>query len=139
MRWRRVSRASRRLTPDRSTSPLHLGSPRRKQAEERLAYADVYQDRGLVFSREDGAPVHPERFLDAFHRITKAAGLRPTRPHDLRHGWASRALEAGIPVRAVQEVLGHSSAMVTLDTYQHVGQGVKTDAAQLVADLVTNR
>jgi integrase len=39
-------------------------------------------------------------------------------------------------VRAVQEILGHASAMVRLDVYQHVGQGVKTDAAQLVADLL---
>jgi integrase len=56
------------------------------QAEGRLAFADVYVDTDLVFAQEDGAPVHPDRFLDAFHRIAKAAELRPTRPHDLRHG-----------------------------------------------------
>jgi integrase len=116
-----------------------LKSHRRNQAEERLAYGDVYVDQGLVFATEAGGPVHPERFLDAFHRIAKTAGLRPARPHDLRHGWATRALEAGIPVRAVQEVLGHASPMTTMSVYQHVSQGVKTDAAQLVADLVAKR
>ncbi|MET1011433.1 MAG: site-specific integrase, partial [Actinomycetota bacterium] len=131
--------AGRRSVPLAVQTVAALKAHRKRQAEERLAYADVFVDQGIVFAREDGAPVHPERFLDAFHRIAKAAGLRPTRPHDLRHGWASRALEAGVPVRAVQEVLGHASAMVTLDVYQHVGQGVKSDAAQLVADLVAKR
>jgi integrase len=131
--------AGRRSVPLASQTVAALKTHRKRQAEERLAFADVYVDQGLVFAREDGSPIHPERFLDAFHRISKVAGLRPTRPHDLRQGWASRALEAGVPVRAVQEILGHASAMTTLDVYQHVGQGVKTDAAQLVADLVAKR
>lgn len=88
--------------------------------------------------QQEGSPVHPDRFLDAFHRLTKTAELRPTRPHDLRHGWATRALEAGVSAKVVQEVLGHSSAMVTLDIYSHVAPAMKSDAAQLVADLVTH-
>jgi integrase len=93
----------------------------------------------LVFAQEGGSPVHPGRFLDAFRRITTTADLRSTRPHDLRHGWATRALEAGVSPKVVQEVLGHASAMVTLDIYSHVVPSMKADASQLVADLVAGK
>jgi integrase len=42
-----------------------------------------------------------------------------------------------VSAKVVQEVLGHSSAMVTLDIYSHVVPSMKTDAAQLVADAIT--
>lgn len=131
--------AARRSVPLAGQAVAALRAHRKVQAEERLAFADVYVDTNLVFAQEDGSPIHPERFLDAFHRISKSATLRPTRPHDLRHGWATRALEAGVPAKVVQEVLGHSSAMVTLDIYSHVAPGMKSDATQLVADLVTGK
>jgi integrase len=129
--------AGRRSVPLATQTITALRAQRRIQAEERLAYADVHRGGNLVFAHEDGSPVHPDRLLDAFHRIAKVAELRPTRPHDLRHGWATRALEAGVPTKVVQEILGHASAMVTLDVYSHVVPSMKTDAAQLVADAVT--
>jgi integrase len=131
--------AGRRSIPLAGQTVAALRVHRRLQAAERLKFADVYVDADLVFAQEDGAPVHPERFLAAFHRIGRAAGLRSTRPHDLRHGWATRALEAGVPAKIVQEILGHSSAMVTLDIYSHVAPSMKSDASQLVADLVTGK
>ena len=41
-------------------------------------------------------------------------------PHSLRHTFATRSLEAGIDLKTVQEVMGHSSIKVTGDTYMHV-------------------
>jgi integrase len=99
----------------------------------------TWADLNLVFAQEDGCVVHHNRFLDTFHRIAARAGLRRTRPHDLRHGWATRALEAEIPAKVVQELLGHSSAMVTLDIYSDVTASLKSDASQLVANLVTGK
>jgi integrase len=126
--------AGRRSIPLATQAVSALRSHRRRQTEERLAFADVHVDQDLVFAQEDGSPIHPDRLLDAFHRISEGAGLRRTRPHDLRHGWATRALEAGVPAKVVQEVLGHRSAMVTLDVYSHVVPSMKADATQLVAD-----
>jgi integrase len=128
--------AGRRSVPLAAQTVAALRAHRKVQVSERLAYADVHEGGDLVFAQEDGSPVHPDRFLDAFHRISQAAGLRKTRPHDLRHGWATRALEAGVSAKVVQEVLGHASAMVTLDIYSHVVPSMKSDATQLVADLV---
>lgn len=129
--------AGRRGVPLSRQAVAALRTHRKAQAAERLILGEDYDDLDLVFAREDGSLVHPDRFLDAFHRIAAGAGLRRTRPHDLRHGWATRALEAGIPAKVVQELLGHSSAMVTLDIYSHVTATLKSDASQLVADLVT--
>jgi integrase len=131
--------AGRRAVPLSRQGVAALRAHRRAQAAERLALGKDYDDQDLVFAREDGSPPHPDRFLDAFHRIAEGAGLRRTRPHDLRHGWATRALEAGIPAKVVQELLGHSSAMVTLDIYSHVTASLKSNASQLVADLVTGK
>lgn len=54
----------------------------------------------------------------------------------MRHTWATLALLAGVDVRIVSERLGHSSPMVTWQTYQHVIQGMQADAADRVAALV---
>ena len=47
---------------------------------------------------------------------------------DLRHGWATMALEAGEHPKVVAEQLGHASVRVTLDTYSHVTPGVQREA-----------
>jgi integrase len=50
---------------------------------------------------------------------------------------ATLALRAGVPVKVVSERLGHSSTSFTMDTYQHVLPGMREDAAELVAALVS--
>jgi integrase len=57
------------------------------------------------------------------------------RLHDLRHGWATLALPAGIHPKVVQERLGHANISITLDTYSHVVGGLHEDAAEQVAAL----
>ena len=52
-----------------------------------------------------------------FTRAVKAAGVQAITPHDLRHTCASLAISAGVNVLALQRMLGHTSAKVTLDTY----------------------
>jgi integrase len=131
--------ASRRGFPLSRQAVAALRAHRKAQAAERLVLGEDYANLDLVFAQEDGSMVHPDRFLNTFHRIAARAGLRRTRPHDLRHGWATRALEAGIPAKVVQELLGHSSAMVTLDIYSHVTASLKSNASQVVADLVTGK
>ena len=51
------------------------------------------------------------------------AGLPRIRIHDLRHTAATQLLERGVHPKVVQEMLGHSTITLTLDTYSHVCQG----------------
>ena len=60
---------------------------------------------------------------------------RAFRLHDLRHTWATLALEAGIPVEIVAERLGHSVA-VCAATYRHVTPAMASGAAEKVAGLI---
>ena len=69
----------------------------------------------------------------------KKAGLPSIRLHDLRHSYATLALKAGIHPRVVQERLGHANVGITLDTYSHVTMPMQTEAASVVASLITSK
>ena len=95
-----------------------------------------WKDHGLVFCRVDGGLLHPGDFSRAFNRHIRRLGLRPIRLHDLRHGWATLALAAGIHPKVVQERLGHADIGITLDTYSHVTASLHTEAAEQVAAMI---
>jgi integrase len=107
-----------------------------RQAQEHLLMGVGYQDTGLVFTHPDGRPYHPERFSREFDRAVERHGLERIRLHDLRHGWATMALEQGVHVKVVSERLGHSSVVITLDTYSHVSPAMASDAAERVSSLI---
>lgn len=65
------------------------------------------------------------------------AGLPPIRLHDLRHGAATLALSAGVPMKTVQTMLGHSSLSITADTYTSVSEQVQHEAATAIAGLLS--
>ena len=130
------TKAGRRLVPLAPEAVAALREHRKRQLEERLAWGPAYQENDLVFCREDGTPLHPERLIHAFARITKAAGLSPIRFHDLRHTFATLGLQAGVPAKVMQEILGHSSIVVTLDTYSHAIPAMQEDATSKVAALI---
>jgi integrase len=113
-----------------------LRAHRRRQREERLAWGAAWTDHGLVFCQENGAPLHPAWFRLTFGRLARDAGLPPVRLHDLRHGWATAALHAGVHPKVVQERLGHASIAITLNTYSHVLPGLGREAAATVADAI---
>ena len=114
-----------------------LRTHRREQREERMAWGpSAYVDSSVVFTREDGEPLHPAIITDRFHRLTTTAGLPPLRLHDLRHGAASLMLAAGVSMKVVQETLGHSSVVLTSDTYSSVYPQVASAAAEAAAAMV---
>lgn len=112
-----------------------LRAHRKAQLEERMAWG-AYEDSGLVFSRENGTPIHPQSLSQAFERDAKAAGLPLIRFHDLRHSYATVALGAGVHPKVVSERFGHSSIAVTLDTYSHVIPALEEEAATRIAALI---
>ena len=89
----------------------------------------MWHDFDLVFPSLTGGPVDPSRVNQAFHTALHKAGLPRLRPHDLRHTAATLLLEAGIHPKVVQEMLGHSSVTLTLDTYSHVTPRLHQEAA----------
>ncbi|WP_018809196.1 tyrosine-type recombinase/integrase [Salinispora arenicola] len=76
---------------------------------------------------------------DYFERLVRKAGLPPIRLRDLRHGAATIALAAGTEMKAVQDMLGHSSISLTSDTYTSVLPELARDAAEAAVRLVTRQ
>ena len=96
----------------------------------------------LVFLQKEGEPISGQlvrqqlgRLVDEMNGNLSSAAKRRTghssetsetermphlTPHILRHTFATRAIERGIPPKVVQELLGHSSITITLDLYTHV-------------------
>jgi integrase len=107
-----------------------------RQDQERADVGSAWTDSGLVFTRPDGAPIHPDLITDWFRRLARNAGLPPIRLHDVRHSYATAALAAGIPAKVVSERLGHATIAITLDVYSHVIPGMDAQAANAVASLI---
>ncbi len=76
--------------------------------------------RDLVFLSLRGGPVEPSEINHALTKELHRAGLPHIRVHDLRHTTASILLEAGTHPKIVQDLLGHSTIRLTLDTYSHL-------------------
>lgn len=130
----KTARGRRSISLDPVTAATLRGH-RVAQAAERLASGAGCVDHRLVFCERDGRPLHPNRLTRTFHRRVRDAGLPDIRLHDLRHTWATLALQTGVHPKVVQERLGHSSVSITLDIYSHVSAAMETDAANRVAAL----
>lgn len=116
-----------------------LREHRKKQNEYRLLLGGAYnKDLDLVFANELGNPVCPRAFTRIFERLLKKAGLKAVAFHDLRHTFATIALEEGVSVKAVQETLGHHSAAFTMDVYSTVTDKMKREAADKVGGLLAS-
>jgi integrase len=68
-----------------------------------------------------------------WQRTLKRLGLPLVRLHDLRHSTATLRLEAGLPLRLVQELLGHASMAITADVYSHILPAYRRQAADVLA------
>lgn len=82
-----------------------------------------------VFPSPSGGPISPGSVLHKLHRVLKRAGLPQVRFHNLRHTFATLALQNGVGINTVSGMLGHYSAGFTLDTYAHVTTLAQRQAA----------
>lgn len=129
------TRKSRRTLGLDATTIAMLKQHRRQQIQEQLSAGAAYYDQGLVFSRPDGAAIDPDSLTGRFEVLCRQADLPRIRLHDLRHSYATAALQAGISIKVLSDRLGHSSVAFTLDTYGHVLPNMDQEAAEKVARL----
>jgi integrase len=122
----------------RSRRTVHLAALaiealRREQREQyaaREAVGTTWQDRdGLIFTDAIGRPLYRTAVHRAFHALLTAAGLPSIPFHGLRHSTATALLGAGVPLRVVSDVLGHSGITITADYYAHVERDLRREAA----------
>jgi integrase len=113
------SAKGRRTIPLASGTVTALRKWSSQQKAERLQWGPAWTDSGYVFTREDGTPWHPDRITKLFDGAVRKAGVPRIRLHDLRHTFATLLFAANEHPKTVQELLGHSTISVTLDTYTH--------------------
>jgi hypothetical protein len=131
-----ANRPASELQPLKPTTVAALRAHRGRQRAEAAAFGPGYHASGYVFTGLNGDPMAPDRLTRTFTALAGQAGLPPVRLHDLRHGAATLALAAGVDLRTVQDMLGHSSIVLTADTYTSVLPDVARAAAEKVAALI---
>ncbi len=129
LRWMDVDWIARRIRVRRNYVRGEFGTPKSKRSTRSIPLADVLggaldrlyqdtrwkQDDDLVFAHpHTGKPIDRSRLLKRFKAALKRAGVRPVRFHDLRHTFGTRMAAAGVPMRTLQEWMGHRDFKTTL-------------------------
>jgi integrase len=123
-----------RLTP-RAVEALKRH--RARQAKEKLKVGGLYRDQDLVFAGEGGNPINPSNLRNrSFKPLLERAGLPRITFHDLRHTCASLLFQRNVHPKFVQELLGHASVAITLDTYSHMLPGMGGEAADAMKEIL---
>ena len=87
-------------------------------------------------SPRTGEMYHPDSIKNLHEKILKRAGLEHLRLHDLRHTFATLALQNGVDIKTVSGMLGHYDAGFTLRTYTHATDKMQEEAAATMGKLM---
>ncbi len=129
------TRRGRRRVNLTSRTVAALKAHRKSQLEKRVRLAGLYEDHGLIFTSENGTPLNPGNLVKrSFKPLLKRAGLPEIRFHDLRHTCATLLLGRGVHPKIVQELLGHATIAMTLDTYSHYLPSMGDQASGAMGD-----
>ena len=122
------TKAGRRTIPLTPKLKEILATQRRQQLQSRLKAGAKWNDLNLVFTTEIGTPYEGRNMTRTLHRILKEVGIERLGVHALRHTFATRAMESGMDVRTLSEILGHANITLTLQLYAHSTSETKRNA-----------
>ena len=107
---------------------------------ERSTYFVVFTDPLNIYmfpSPRTGGMYHPDSIVKLHEKILNDAGIEHLRFHDLRHSFATYALQSGADVKTLSCMLGHYSAGFTLNTYCHATRDMQADAARKIGGFMS--
>ena len=125
---RRVAAENQELLP----GSQYLAPGGRSSAGAEAENNDTY-----VFPSPNGGPISPDSVNNMLKRVLERARIPKVRFHNLRHSFATIALQNGVDIKTVSGMLGHFSAGFTLDTYAHVTTSAQKEAAQTMGNLLS--
>ena len=106
-------------------------NPEKTHDKERLS--ELHEIEGVVeyvFVNELGERMRPNYLTEYFPKYIAKHGMPKMRFHDLRHSCASLLLANGVPLKQIQEWLGHSDFSTTANIYAHLDYRSKISSAQ---------
>ena len=127
---------SRRTLPLSPALIARLKWQQGTQARERKRAANKWHQTGFVFTTETGRPVDGRDIYRTIQTAAKKAELKGVGIHTLRHSAATVMLENGVNLKAVSDLLGHSSIAITGDVYAHVSEKTARDAMETLSDAI---
>ncbi|MFQ8837834.1 MAG: site-specific integrase [Oscillospiraceae bacterium] len=131
MQANRTSRARKRKTPSAKSRFRRMPSICWSQSTRK------HPSSPWMFpSPKTGEMYHPDSVVNIHKKILKDAGLEHLRFHDLRHTFATLALQNGVDVKTVSSMLGHFDAGFTLRTYTHVTRQMQESAAEKMGNFM---
>jgi len=106
-----------------------------KQAENRRLCGSMYNDKDgcYIYVDDLGNRILPNYLTSEFPKFLERHGFKRMRYHDLRHSAASLLLASGVPLKQIQEWLGHSDFAITANTYAHLEFNSKLEAAKAMS------
>ena len=124
------NKQARTFSPPQNVLDL-LKKVKIRQAELRLKAGTSWSNPDdLVFTNDLGKHVATFTLYKYFKEVVTQIGLPEMRFHDLRHGYATLALQNGVDVKTVSNNLGHSTTAFTMDKYGHVTETMMKDSAE---------
>jgi len=101
-----------------------------RQKELIAASGGGYYDNKLLIAKPDGSPQRRDRMSANFGQLIRHREMPHIRFHDLRHSCASLLLANGVPLKQIQDWLGHSDFSTTTNIYAHLDYSSKLSSAQ---------
>ena len=126
------TKAGRRTIPLPPKMQEVLKIQRRRQRADKIAAGKDWVPNDLVFCTETGTPYEGRNLARVLHRTLKEIGLPPMGVHALRHTFATRAVESGMELRTLSEILGHTKVSLTLQIYAHSTMETKVEAMNCI-------
>ena len=107
------------------------------QSKNKLQIGELYSNNDYVFCDKLGYPLDDKRPNRNLKSILNKLGIDPLKFHGLRHTYATRLFEAGVPPKTVQVLMGHYDISITMDIYTHVMESTKLEAVDKLNEIFT--
>lgn len=121
-----INKTMYRTKGENNKTEIKIGTPKTTSSNRRiplpqslLPYIRKYRNKGYVLSTEKQQFCEPRLMQLKFAKMIDECGIEKTNFHALRHTFATRCIEAGVDVKTLSEMLGHSDVKTTLNKYVH--------------------
>ena len=104
--------------------------------EQKVIHGDLWAKNNHLFLQDNGKTINPCSISHLITKFEAMNGFRHVPIHSLRHTYISSLISAGVPLKVVSQLVGHSSEKITLEIYTHTLKNQDIDACKLYNDFL---